>query len=88
MKLGQLRLPGLPVCLPHPHPTNPPPPTPPHHLPACLRACLKPGPLRLPALQGMDVALVCDGSGAGRGGGEKKDVLPPLMPGMKPRQQA
>lgn len=39
-------------------------------------------------LQGMDVALVCDGSGAGRGGGEKKDVLPPLMPGMKPRQQA
>ncbi|PRW33509.1 Thylakoid membrane [Chlorella sorokiniana] len=38
--------------------------------------------------QGMDVSLICDGSGAGRGGGEKKDVLPPLMPGMKPRQQA
>lgn len=37
--------------------------------------------------QGMDVALVVDGSGDGRGGGEKKDVLPPLMPGMKPRQQ-
>ena len=37
---------------------------------------------------GMDVTLACDGSGAGRGGGEKKDVLPPLMPGMKPRQQA
>lgn len=41
-----------------------------------------------PAPQGMDVSLICDGSGAGRGGGEKKDVLPPLMPGMKPRQQA
>ncbi|KAL4419968.1 hypothetical protein ABPG75_007066 [Micractinium tetrahymenae] len=41
-----------------------------------------------PTDQGMDVALICDGSGAGRGGGEKKDVLPPLMPGMKPRQQA
>lgn len=41
-----------------------------------------------PTEQGEDVALVCDGSGAGRGGGEKKDVLPPLMPGMKPRQQA
>ncbi|KAL4420116.1 hypothetical protein ABPG77_000287 [Micractinium sp. CCAP 211/92] len=41
-----------------------------------------------PTEQGMDVALICDGSGAGRGGGEKKDVLPPLMPGMKPRQQA
>lgn len=40
------------------------------------------------SLQGMDVSLICDGSGAGRGGGEKKDVLPPLMPGMKPRQQA
>lgn len=37
--------------------------------------------------QGQEVALVCDGSGAGRGGDEKKDVLPPLMPGMKPRQQ-
>jgi hypothetical protein len=37
--------------------------------------------------QGMDVVLVCDGSGAGRGGGEKADVLPPLMPGLKPRQQ-
>lgn len=37
--------------------------------------------------KGMDVLLVCDGSGAGRGGGDKKDVLPPLMPGLKPRQQ-
>ena len=37
---------------------------------------------------GEDVALICDGSGAGRGGEEKKDVLPPLLPGMKPRQQA
>lgn len=36
----------------------------------------------------MDVALVCDGSGAGRGGGEKKDVLPPLMPGLPARQQS
>lgn len=38
--------------------------------------------------EGEDVFLICDGSGSGRGGGEKKDVLPPLMPGMKPRQQA
>lgn len=30
---------------------------------------------------------MCDGSGAGRGGGPKKDVLPPLMPGLKARQQ-
>lgn len=37
--------------------------------------------------QGEEVALICDGSGLGRGGDEKKDVLPPLMPGMKPRQQ-
>lgn len=37
--------------------------------------------------KGMDVALICDGSGAGRGGGEKKDVLPPLMPGLPARQQ-
>jgi hypothetical protein len=36
---------------------------------------------------GVDVQLISDGSGAGRGGGDKKDVLPPLMPGMKPRQQ-
>ena len=40
-----------------------------------------------PTEQGMDVSLVCDGSGAGRGGGEQKDVLPPLMPGLKARQQ-
>jgi hypothetical protein len=37
--------------------------------------------------KGEEVALICDGSGAGRQGDEKKDVLPPLMPGMKPRQQ-
>jgi hypothetical protein len=36
---------------------------------------------------GADVALIADGSGAGRGGGERKEVLPPLMPGLKPRQQ-
>lgn len=35
-----------------------------------------------------DVVLAVDGSGAGRGGGEKKDVLPPLAPGQKPRVQA
>lgn len=37
--------------------------------------------------RGVDVLLVSDGSGAGRGGGERKDVLPPLMPGLKARQQ-
>jgi len=37
--------------------------------------------------QGADVYLVSDGSGAGRGGKEKKDVLPPLMPGLPARQQ-
>lgn len=36
---------------------------------------------------GVDVWLVSDGSGAGRGGGDRPDVLPPLMPGLKPRQQ-
>ncbi len=36
---------------------------------------------------GVEVALKVDGSGAGRGGGEQKDVLPPLMPGLKARQQ-
>jgi hypothetical protein len=41
----------------------------------------------LPTDQGVDVQLISDGSGAGRGGGEKKDVLPPLMPGLKARQQ-
>ena len=37
--------------------------------------------------QGVDVALIVDGSGSGRGGEEKKDLLPPLLPGMKPREQ-
>jgi hypothetical protein len=37
--------------------------------------------------KGADVALICDGSGAGRSGKEKKDVLPPLMPGLPARQQ-
>ncbi len=36
---------------------------------------------------GVDVSLICNGSGAGRGGGDRPDVLPPLMPGLKPRQQ-
>lgn len=34
---------------------------------------------------GRDIALVVDGSGAGRGGEVKKDQLPPLMPGLKGR---
>lgn len=37
--------------------------------------------------QGVDVELKCDGSGAGRGGPQQKDQLPPLMPGLKGRQQ-
>ena len=37
--------------------------------------------------QGADVALKCDGSGAGRGGSQQRDVLPPLTPGSKPRTQ-
>ena len=36
---------------------------------------------------GEEVALVCDGSGAGRGGGQQGDALPPLMPGLPARQQ-
>ena len=40
------------------------------------------------AFEGVDVKLTVDGSGAGRGGEGQKDVLPPLMPGMKARQQA
>ena len=38
-------------------------------------------------VQGVDVYLKSDGSGAGRGGGEQKDVLPPLMPGLPGRRQ-
>lgn len=34
-----------------------------------------------------EVALICDGSGSGISGEEKKDVLPPLLPGLAPRQQ-
>ncbi|GAX76622.1 hypothetical protein CEUSTIGMA_g4068.t1 [Chlamydomonas eustigma] len=37
--------------------------------------------------QGADVYLVCDGSGEGRGGKQQKDVLLPLMPGLKARRQ-
>ncbi|KAL6759501.1 hypothetical protein V8C86DRAFT_2573514 [Haematococcus lacustris] len=37
--------------------------------------------------QGVDVALKCDGSGLGREGKVQKDALPPLMPGLKARQQ-
>ena len=40
------------------------------------------------AFEGVDVELRVDGSGAGRGREGQKDVLPPLMPGMKARQQA
>ncbi len=36
---------------------------------------------------GEEVALVCDGSGTGRGGGQQGDALPPLMPGLPARQQ-
>lgn len=36
---------------------------------------------------GEEVALVCDGSGAGRGGEKQGDALPPLMPGLPARQQ-
>ena len=35
----------------------------------------------------VDVLLVADGTGAGRGGGEKKDPLMPLLPGLKARPQ-
>lgn len=41
----------------------------------------------VPVEGGVEVALKVDGSGAGRGGGPQKDVLPPLMPGLKARQQ-
>lgn len=34
-----------------------------------------------------EVALICDGSGDGISGEDKKDVLPPLLPGLAPRQQ-
>eukprot|EP00798_Chlamydomonas_sp_ICE-L_P015610 gene15610-21715_t len=34
----------------------------------------------------VEVALITDGSGAGRGGGERPEVLPQLMPGLKARQ--
>jgi hypothetical protein len=37
--------------------------------------------------QGVDVLLVTDGSGKGIGGQAQKDALPPLMPGLKARQQ-
>lgn len=36
--------------------------------------------------QGVDVYLKSDGSGAGRGGKAQQDVMPPLMPGLKARQ--
>lgn len=35
----------------------------------------------------VEVALISDGSGAGRSGKEIKEALPPLMPGLKARQQ-
>ena len=37
--------------------------------------------------RGVDVLLASDGSGLGIGGTVQKDALPPLMPGMKARQQ-
>lgn len=36
--------------------------------------------------KGVDVYLMSDGSGAGRGGKAQQDVMPPLMPGLKARQ--
>jgi hypothetical protein len=36
---------------------------------------------------GADVFLITDGTGAGRGGKEQKDVLLPLMPGLPARRQ-
>jgi len=35
----------------------------------------------------VEVSLRTDGSGLGMGGAEKKDVLPPLTPGSRPRNQ-
>jgi len=35
----------------------------------------------------VEVDLVSDGSGAGRGGKAKEDALPPLMPGLPARQR-
>lgn len=35
---------------------------------------------------GGNIALISDGSGAGKSGVEKGDVLPPLMPGLAPRE--
>ena len=34
---------------------------------------------------GAEITLTSDGSGEGRGGGEKGEVLPPLMPGLPAR---
>merc|ERR1712118_417189 len=35
--------------------------------------------------EGAEITLTSDGSGEGRGGGEKGEVLPPLMPGLPAR---
>ena len=37
--------------------------------------------------KGVEVGLIADGSGAGRGGTQQRDVLPPLVPGAKARSQ-
>jgi hypothetical protein len=34
----------------------------------------------------VELALITDGSGAGRGGGKQADALPPLMPGLPARR--
>jgi hypothetical protein len=39
-----------------------------------------------PTDQGSNVFLISDGSGEGRGGGEQKEILPPLMPGLPARE--
>lgn len=40
-----------------------------------------------PSERSVHVYLTCDGSGAGKGGAQQKDVLPPLVPGAKARSQ-
>ena len=34
----------------------------------------------------VELSLITDGSGAGRGGGKQADALPPLMPGLPARR--
>ena len=36
---------------------------------------------------GADIELISDGTGAGKTSTERRDVLPPLLPGLAPRKQ-